>query len=181
MSRGKDSRQAKIECNTKMGGGAVGRTVKKVSLAIPRGAFLSLLRLNYRGFASRLGRAKNEDPTEWNRAVRKWISLGGDESALVSGMNAGKTKKPLACGKECKEKFDLKSNFIDYTEDEMIFLEEHPDYSFSNLEPATTTALISTGGAVLLAMAGAISKTKMNKQEAEADAESKKNGSRILF
>jgi ribosomal protein L12E/L44/L45/RPP1/RPP2 len=87
-------------------------------------------------------------------------------------MSAGKDKRPLGCGAKCKAKIDSQSNFIDYTEDEMIFLEDNPDYLFSNaIEPATLTALIGTGGAVLGAMATAIAKTKMTKAEAEANKE----------
>jgi len=170
-AKGKTNRQARIQCRTELGGSAIGRGAKKVGLAIPRGAFLTLLRFNFRGMASRLYRAKSEQTTEWKRATRKWLSLGGNEDALLKGMSAGKDKKPLGCGANCKAKFDLKSNFIDYTDDEMIFLEENPDFSFSNLEPAVTSSLIATGGAVLGAMAGAISKTRMTKLEAEANKE----------
>ena len=170
-AQGKTPKQARIQCRTELGGSAIGRGAKKVGLAIPRGAFLTLLRFNFRGMASRLTRAKSEQPTEWQRALRKWVSLGGNEDALIKGMSAGKDKRPLGCGKGCKDKFDLQSNFIDYTEDEMIFLEDNPDFSFSNLEPAVTSSLIATGGAVLGAMAGAIAKTRMTKAEAEANKE----------
>ncbi len=175
MKRGKNKKQAKIECNTQMGGSAIGRGVKKVQLAIPRGAFLSLVRLNYRGIASKLIRAKNEQPTEYARAVRKWKFLGGEEKNLLSTAEKGAKQKPLACGKNCLQKFNLKksnfSNFIEYTDDEIVFIDENPDYSFSYADPVITPTLITTAGAVLVAMLGALATVVASKNKKQADAE----------
>lgn len=169
IDEGRTKKQAKIQCKTDMGGSALGRTVKKGALAIPRGAFLTLMRLNFRGFASRLARAESSQPTEFARAKRKWLSLGGNESSLISAMNSAKNKKPLGCGAKCKAKID--GNFSGFSDDELEFWDENPDFAYAYAEPIVTGALITTGGAVLTAMASALKGVKQTKLEAEANQE----------
>ncbi len=65
---------------------------KKVSIAPARGAFLTLVALNLRGFANKLA-ASNQDQLK-----AKWNNLGGDFNKLQQAINNGKTKKALLAG-----------------------------------------------------------------------------------
>ena len=200
IDEGRTKKQAKIQCKTDMGGSALGRTLKVGALAIPRGAFSSLMRLNFRGFASRLKRAESNQPTEFSRATRKWISLGGKKENLIKVMNIGSTKKPLLCGASCKAKIEGKnfsgfSNYVDtadtdvsqelseirdYTDDELALFDAQPDLAYSNAVDPATASLIASGGAVLTAMASALSKTAISKNEIQANKEGQMAQSQML-
>jgi len=177
MAKGKNKYQAKVECKTKLGGSTLGRTLKKVGLSVPRGAFLLLTRLNYRGIASRTARAEKDQPTEFERAMTKWRRFGGSDKSFLNSVRAGKSKKPLACGKSCKAKFDLgKKSFNGEEEfplspDEQAFAEIYPDTLYSNVEPATTSTgtVILTALPVLGTMVGALAGIKMSKTEKESN------------
>lgn len=74
--------------------------VKKVSLAIPRNAYLSLVALNAFGFATKLHNAiYNEDGTYWQPGQQqlydKWKKLGGTWTNLRNAINSGAKKKAL--------------------------------------------------------------------------------------
>lgn len=179
IDQGRTKKQAKIQCKTDMGGGVLGRGVKKVGLSVPRGSFLLLVRLNYRGIASRIARAKNDQPTEYDRALRKWRTFGGSDKSLINSVNAGKGKKPLACGKNCRSKFDLpakKKNFdgedsSPYSADELEVMKMFPDIAYSNVEPATTSTgtIILTALPVLGGMVTALAGIKMSSDEKQAN------------
>jgi ribosomal protein S8E len=89
--------------------------VNRPFLVTPRGAFIALVRLNYRGFAWKIDAILNgKDANLKTKLQQKWYGLGGDVQNLVEAMNAGKAKKPVVCGKECKRQLiDKKSNFSD--------------------------------------------------------------------
>jgi hypothetical protein len=63
--------------------------VKKIGLAPGRGAFLLILKANFRGLASRLAKAPAE------KLAGFWGKFGGDKDKLMSAINDGKNKKPL--------------------------------------------------------------------------------------
>jgi hypothetical protein len=63
--------------------------VKKISLAPGRGAFLLILKANFRGLATRLAKAPAE------KLAGFWGKLGGDKNKLTAAINDGKGKKPL--------------------------------------------------------------------------------------
>jgi hypothetical protein len=65
---------------------------KKVSIAPARGAFLALVLLNLRGFATKLSKS------DQNKLRNKWNNLGGDFKKLQDAINKGKTKKALLSG-----------------------------------------------------------------------------------
>ena len=62
---------------------------KKIALAPARGAFLLILKANFRGLASRLAKAPAE------KLAGFWGKLGGDKNKLNAAINDGKGKKPL--------------------------------------------------------------------------------------
>lgn len=79
----------------------VGRTIVRATLAVPRGAGLALIRLNFRGIAKRfdLLNAEGEE-----KIMKKWEQLGGKRDKLASAIEAGKDKKIIVCGKKCRAK-----------------------------------------------------------------------------
>lgn len=71
--------------------GAIG-AVNRIFMAPARNAFLALIRLNYRGNATAMA-----DRLPANAAALRefWQDLGGDYTALVNAIEAGKNKIPL--------------------------------------------------------------------------------------
>jgi hypothetical protein len=67
---------------------------KKVSIAPARGAFLALVLLNLRGFATKLAKS------DQNKLRNKWNNLGGDFKKLQDAINKGKRRKALLSGFE---------------------------------------------------------------------------------
>jgi hypothetical protein len=73
------------------------RGVKKVTLAVPRGAYLALVSLNIFGLGTKLWKAAfNTDGSYYQPGQQKvrdrWYSLGGDWSNLESAIKKGHTK-----------------------------------------------------------------------------------------
>lgn len=85
VERGKVGK-ALAKVGKKIGKGlkAVGRLVVKGTLAIPRGAYLLLMRVNYRGLADKTAVAmeKSQYADVWKRVKDKWKKLGGKVDAL---------------------------------------------------------------------------------------------------
>lgn len=79
----------------------VGRVIARASLAIPRGAALALVRLNFRGVAKRFDLLNTQGE---ERVMNKWEQLGGKKDKLASAINAGKDKRLLVCGRKCRAK-----------------------------------------------------------------------------
>jgi hypothetical protein len=79
----------------------VGRTIARAALSINRGAALALIRVNFRGLATRfdLLNSKGEE-----KLMTKWEDLGGKRDSLNKAINAGKDKKIVVCGKKCRSK-----------------------------------------------------------------------------
>ena len=119
--------------------------VFRATLVTPRGAFIALLRLNYRGFAWKIDAILNgKDANLKTKLQEKWYGLGGDVSNLIEATNAGKAKKPFFCGKECKRKLiDKKSNFTD-------------DTDFYNLTGAELVAVLVANAKVVITAFGTI-------------------------
>lgn len=148
----------------KIGEGAkkVGRAAKRAALAPARGAFLGLVRVNFRGSASRFNLLTDAGKEKLNK---KWEKLGGKLDALDRAIDAGKGKHALACGLKCRAKAGKNPQ-----------LPEDAQSDFYNLEPATTAALISAGGGVLAATMKAVSdksnyKSQIELAQIEADAQ----------
>lgn len=68
-----------------------GSKLKKIALAVPRNAFLSLVRLNVHKFALRLY-SKMQNPAQEIKLMEKWCKLGGDASKLRSAVNKAVAK-----------------------------------------------------------------------------------------
>ncbi|NDD85437.1 hypothetical protein EBZ38_14340 [bacterium] len=125
------------ETKDKIGKGLkkVGKVVARGTLVMPRAAFLSLVRLNFRGSASRFNLLNEKGKQKLNE---KWEKLGGKLDALDRAISKGKGKHPLACGKKCRSKAGKNPQLPNDLESEFV-----------NMEPTTLSAIIASGGAVL--------------------------------
>lgn len=123
--------------DTKIGKGLkkVGRAVKTAALAPARGAFLALVRLNYRGSASRFNLLNAQGE---KKLYDKWEKLGGKKDAIERAIDAGKGKKPIACGKKCRAKAGKNPQ-----------LPTEAQSDFVNLTGGEISAIIAAGGGVL--------------------------------
>lgn len=76
----------------------IARAAKKVMFAVPRGAFLGLVALNFRSWAKNMYTAISH-PTLGQQNINalrdKWYPLGGDWAQLLNAINDGKDKKQL--------------------------------------------------------------------------------------
>ena len=79
----------------------VGRTIARAALALPRGAAIALIRLNFRGLAKRFDLLNSEGE---EKLMNKWEQMGGKKDKLASAIDAGKGKPMLVCGKKCRAK-----------------------------------------------------------------------------
>lgn len=86
----KEKRQERREQKAEKRGGA--RGVKRIALAPGRGAFLSLILLNFRGLATKMAASIQRNP---DRTKKLWNKLGGDFNKLKQAVDKGKTKKRI--------------------------------------------------------------------------------------
>jgi len=87
--RGRARRQQRREENRERR--QAGGRGKKIPLAIPRQAFLGLVKINFRNLATRQAQVMQKNP---NDLKGFWLKLGGDYNKLVAAINQGKGKKP---------------------------------------------------------------------------------------
>jgi hypothetical protein len=113
--------------------------VNRAFLVTPRGAFIALVRLNYRGFAWKIDAILNgKDANLKTKLQEKWYGLGGDVQNLIEATNAGKAKKPVVCGKACNKKLlEVKSNFTD-------------ELDYYNVTGAEVLAIIKANASVII-------------------------------
>lgn len=82
----------------------VGKGILKGTLSAPRGAYLSLIAINYRGNAYKLMAIINGRDNALKDALKKkWEGLGGNFDKLIKSATNGATKKPFFCGKKCNQ------------------------------------------------------------------------------
>lgn len=166
---GGSASSARKECRKELGGNIFTRGSKVIGLAPARGAFLTLVRLNYRGLASRTNRAKLNEPRIYDQAVTKFVKLGGSKDAFIKAVEAGKGKKPLICGKKCKAKINFDGQ-TDLSKDELLYMKEYPDNGFhypTGVEEIAGLILAASG--IIVPIANIIGKSKATKEELEAN------------
>jgi hypothetical protein len=122
--------------------------VLRVSLVTPRGAFIALLRLNYRGLAWKIDAILNgTDANLKTKLQEKWYGLGGDLDKLIEAVNAGKGKKPFFCGKACKRQLiEKKSSFSG-----------EPHYYPTGVEEGIIATIVANASVIITAMGGILS------------------------
>ncbi len=192
-------------------GKAIGTGIKKVGrgivigvMAIPRGSYLLLMRVNYRGLATKTAVAKDNPKYAdvWKKVQDKWKKLGGKVSSLESAVNKGKDKKPILCGKKCKSKIAKKvgSSFtgadgsVGYKLDNRkwarevmkVYQRSIEDETFGNAEPVSSTAVataVGTASTIIGTMANIMTSVKGNKIQEQAlkDAQAETNRQNAEF
>ena len=129
----------------------LGRTVARAALVVPRGAALGLIRVNFRGAATRFSLLNEKGKSKLDL---KWKDLGGKTDKLNDAIKAGKGKKPLVCGKKCRAKAGANPS-VDVS-DEFV----------NSVDPATAS-IIAAGAGVLSTLIGAAAGNKNFKNQQE--------------
>ena len=116
------------------------------SFALSRQAFLGLLRLNYRGMATKMKVAydlnkQGYQKELWQKIVKKYYKMGGQEKNLIQATHGGWQKRPLLCGKKCKAKILDSTSVGDFSQFDGIVMLETMGADYWNVEPATATAV----------------------------------------
>jgi hypothetical protein len=102
--------------------GGVWNAAAKVGFAVPRQSFRLIVKLNVRGFASKLNRLLEKNPD----AVKKmWERFGGDYTKIFDDIKKGSTKKPLFGVKKGRPKRGVRGiDGLPYYIDEPDFIGE---------------------------------------------------------
>ena len=129
----------------------VGRAIKVGALIIPRASFLSLMMINFRGFAWKFNEVMTNPKYSKKLAQlkEKWNKLGGNwnNNKFQNAINRGKSKKPFFCGKKCKKKLadgNIKRAFDGNVE----------FYKFGGIDDVGVGVWIGLGASVIGAMGG---------------------------
>lgn len=129
----------------------VGRGIATASLAPARGAALALIRLNFRASAKKFNAITVEAKEKLDK---KWERLGGNVDKLNAAINAGKSKKTLACGKKCRAKAGKNPQ-----------LPTEATSDFINFTDPVTVAIIGAGGATLAGLLKLVDSKKNYKNQ----------------
>jgi hypothetical protein len=125
-----------------------------------REAYLTLVKINFRGFAYKLDAIINGTNTNLlNQLKEKW-SKWGEWNKLLEAVNKGKEKKPFVCGAKCRKEV------LDATK-------------FYNAEPISTSvvvALLGLAGVVVTSLSSVVKQGQIGKQQRDAIEASEKQG-----
>ena len=113
----------------------VGRAIARASLAVPRGAGLALIRLNFRGVAKRFDLLNSQGE---EKLMKKWEALGGKKDKLAKAIDVGKSKKMIVCGKKCRSQAGANPKI---PTEQML--------SYENFDPVVTAGIVTAGGGVV--------------------------------
>lgn len=84
----------------------LGRGTLTVALALGRGAFVAMIRLNFNGLASKLQKLIKTNKID--QVDEKWVKIGGNVKAFHFNINKGAEKKPVFLSKKAKARFNAK-------------------------------------------------------------------------
>ena len=138
----------------------VGRAIKVGALVVPRASFLSLMMINFRGFAWKFNEVMT-NPSYSKKLAQlkeKWNKLGGNwnNNKFQNAINRGKGKKPFFCGKKCKQKLadgNIKRAFDGNVE----------FYQFGGVDDVAVGVWIGLGASVIGALGGIATSVITNK------------------
>jgi hypothetical protein len=151
----KSAKQASLK-NIGKGFQKIGNALKTAVLAVPRTAMLGLVKINFRGAASRFALL---NPEGRKKLLDKFEKLGGQRGNLENAIDTGKKNKPLLCGKKCRAKAGKNPPL------------PTPDQAeFCNFGDPATVGLISAGLGTLTALIQAVGGKDNYKSEAELAA-----------
>jgi hypothetical protein len=156
---GMSKKQAKKECNLEVGTSKVGGFFRKTSFVLPRASALGLMRLNFRGMASKLSRIETQFPSEFKKVLQKWKNVGGSKKSIKKALLKGKVKKPLACGKKCKKKI---ANFKQFSS----FNDEF--YYPTGVEEVGVAGMIAIGSGIVTSLMNVVKGVSSTKNEKKA-------------
>lgn len=141
----------------------VGKAILKGGLIAPRGAYLSLLALNFRGQAMKIMAVKNGNNEALKKELKKkWEGLGGNYDKLIEIATKNAHKKPFFCGKKCNEKL-LSPTTTTESIKEVKIDEEY--LNVAGVDDGVIIAWIGLGSTVLGVIGGIISKGQESKQQ----------------
>lgn len=161
-AEGSSNSSARKDCKKELGGNIFVRGAKVQTLRAPRSAFLGLLSMNYRGMASRISRAKLNEPDKYKEVVSKFQKLGGDKSTFEKSLSNGKNKKPLICGSKCKGKINFSGEYYN---------------SFGGAEIAGAIAIATP---IIIPIIAIVGKMVATNSEKRAQAEEDENTKEIM-
>jgi hypothetical protein len=136
--------------------------LKTVSFAVPRNAFLGLLRLNLRGLASKLNRAPKD------KIFRLWDRLGGKRSSLEKAISKGAKKKPLLGAKKTGKPVKRIRGFQDA---DYIALEgfNNPQFNKNIAAPPAAAAVLAAAAPIIIAFTKLLKKEGIDTKEGMID------------
>jgi hypothetical protein len=134
----------------------IGQLVVTAALALPRGAMLGLVKLNFRGAASRFALLNAQGRKKLLDAFEK---LGGQRGNLENAIDTGKKQKPLICGKKCRAAAGKNPQ-----------MPTSEQAKFSNAVDPATAGLISAGLGTLTAIINQIKGKENYDNQAELEA-----------
>jgi hypothetical protein len=134
----------------------VAKGVATAALAPARGAALGLLRLNFRGNASKLSVVNSRGK---DRLEEKWSKLGGNPLSLNLAISTGEKKKPLMCGKKCRAKAGRNPQLPSNAQSDFV--------NVAGGDDAAVVAMISAGGGVVASMVKVVGDKKNVKSQME--------------
>ena len=149
----------------------VGRAIKVGALVVPRASFLSLMMINFRGFAWKFNEVMTNPKYSKKLAQlkEKWNKLGGNwnNNKFQNAINRGKSKKPFFCGKKCKKKLadgNIKRSFDGNVE----------FYNAGGVDDVAVGVWIGLGASVIGALGG-IATAVITKKSKEQEIQASKN------
>lgn len=122
---------------------AVARFTVATTMQVPRKMFCLLLRLNFRGLATKL--ANNEKARE--KFKKTWRKLGGSTKSWSKAVEKGKNKKPLFGSKKLKGFTELQLNQLGAVLDEWGILKGYTLGDIGELGFATTSVAAAIASA----------------------------------
>ena len=132
----------------KTGVNCKGSRAKAILLSIPRNAFLSLVKLNFRNYAYRLFK-KTTRPEQAQKLYAKWCSLGGSAKTLRIAINVGLNKYNR------RHKSSFKIGYLD---------------SYGIGDAGLTESLVASASAIIIALLPFLKKEEGEKKEENVEA-----------
>ena len=139
----------------------VGKAILKGGLIAPRGAYLSLLALNFRGQAYKVIAVEDGRNSSLKKQLKnKWEGLGGKYESLIKTARKGAEKKPFFCGKECNKQL-LTTNLTA----ESVKATQIDEEYLNVVETTIIVAWIGLASSVIGVIGGVLSKASETKQQ----------------